>query len=318
MKVDFFAREKHHIEHAKAIYNKLPEDIKGQFIDNVSEMNLSPNKIVACFCYGDLKLVAAAGKKAIYGDHGVGMWYNVEHPSYAGSVAGRENVVLRLSPNSMHAEKERSVMSCPVEVIGVPKMDKYHSLRGRMRRVKRPSTIAISFHWDCRVCPETRSAFRYYIRTLKHLGLDYKVMGHAHPRIFKSLEGIYRNSGVKPVEEFDDVMRKADVYICDNSSTIFEFAYTGKPVILLNMPAYRKDVEHEGNPRFWKYANIGLQVDHPEDLLPAIRLSLENYRKNGTPEFQEEVSEKMFYKLDGKSSDRAAEVISSFMKTYVQ
>lgn len=316
MKVDFFAREKHHIEHAKAIYDKLQDNIKGDFHTSEQSMRDSTNNIVACFCYGDLKKVDEAGKKAIYGEHGIGMWYNTDHPSYAGSLEHRDCVILRLVPNKRIYEREKEVLKCPIEIIGVPKMDKYHYLRDKKTRIKRKPTIAISFHWDCRVCPETRSSFRYYLSVFRELSLRFKVLGHAHPRIFSQLYDIYRMSGIRPVEDFDEVIKKADVYVCDNSSTIFEFAYTNKPVVLLNCPVYRKNVEHEGNPRFWRFSDIGLQVDSPEYLVRAIEETLENYEEKGVSERQKEITEEMFYSTEGKCGELAAEIIKKYIENY--
>ena len=49
----------------------------------------------------------------------------------------------------------------------------------------------------------------------------------------------YEAHGIEYVPDFDDVLRRADVYACDNSSTLYEFASTGRPVVVLNAPWYR-------------------------------------------------------------------------------
>jgi len=293
----------------------MPEEIKGKFITTIEEFANSENEIVACFCYGDLKQVSILGKKAIFGDHGIGMFYNTTHPSYAGSTEHRECVILRLSPNEIHAKKEREVLTCPVEVIGVPKMDKWHYLREQSRQhIRRRPTIAISFHWDCMVVPETRSAYRFYFRILRQLADSFpeQIIGHAHPRIWGLMQRIYRSCGIRSVEKFEDVMKQADIYICDNSSTIFEFAYLKKPVILLNQPMYRRNVEHEGNPRFWRMAGMGEQVNTPEEIFTAIQKTIDNPRWEET----EKAVEEMFVFLDGKSSKRSADIINNFIKKY--
>ncbi|MFA6158880.1 MAG: CDP-glycerol glycerophosphotransferase family protein [Candidatus Paceibacterota bacterium] len=307
-KIDFLAREPHHALHARAVYDALPERRRGIFTSNPAELS---SGIVAVFSYGDLKQVSQLGKKAVFGEHGVGMYYNTEHPSYAGSGEDRDCVVLRLSPNENHAAKERATLDCPVEVVGVPKMDKWANARPKMPMRARRATIAISFHWDCLVCPETRSSFLHYKSALLALRSKYRVIGHGHPRIIERMRSIYKAYGIVIEEDFEEVMRKADVYICDNSSTIFEFAFQGKPVVLLNCPSYRKDVEHPGNPRFWKHAGIGPQVDRPEDLVGTVDRLLQSYREY-LPKMAEATRE-IFTFTDGRCAERAAAAITKHL-----
>lgn len=297
-KIDFFAREPHHQRHARAVYDALPEKHRGVFASDPREVI---NDVVATFAYGDLKMMDRHHKKIIYCEHGVGMFYNTEHPSYAGSNEHRDNVILRLVPNETIAAKERETLSCPVKVIGVPMMDEWAN---RSFKVHRKPTVAISFHWDCLVCPETRSAFKHYRKAIGELRQHFKVIGHGHPRIIDRLTSIYREFGITIEKDFDKILSKADVYLCDNSSTIYQFAFTEKPVVLLNMPAYRKDVTHPGNPRFWKYADIGIQVEQPEELVDAVKRAVKYYQ-DYIPRIRE-MKRDVFTFDDGKCAERAA------------
>lgn len=297
--VDFFAREPHHIAHAKALFDALPE--RGEFyVDERALQDGDQENPVAVFCFGDLKIATKLGRKTIYCEHGAGMYYNTIHPSYAGSSEFRESVILRLVPNEICAEKDREVLTCPIEVVGMPIMDRH---AGRKPIRHRKPVIAISFHWDCLVCPETRSAFSHFKSVLPELRKHFSVIGHGHPRIFKTLAREYRALGIRPIQSFAEVLRRADIYVCDNSSTIYQFAFTGRPVVLLNAPWYRKDVTHKGNPRFWKHANIGIQVDSPDRLIPAIVHMLE-HRADYAPAVREAMAE-IFTFLDGSATQRA-------------
>jgi hypothetical protein len=308
-RIDFLAREKHHTVHAQAVWAALPEEYRG-IITNFPEF--LQNDVVAVFAYGDLKKTAELGKKAVFADHGIGMFYNNTHPSYAGSTEGRENVILRLSPNEIHAKKERETLDCPVAVVGVPIMDRWHGWKPAQKR--RPKkTIVFSFHWDCLVCPETRSSWKYYMRLLPSLKEKYNVIGHAHPKLYKKIEPIYLRHGIRPIEDFEEVMKKADVYVCDNSSTIYQFAYLGKPVVLLNGPTYRRDVVHEGNPRFWRHEKIWPSVNKASELTSALDEAIRNWSEI-YKEPTQEILKEMFSFLDGQCAKRAARAIISVLE----
>lgn len=302
MNLTIFARERHHKVHAKAIADRLGLDV----IDNAR--NITTDN-VCVFCYGDLKLVNKLNKKIIFCEHGVGMYYENKHPSYAGSLEGRDNVILRLSPNESHARKEMETLKCPVEIVGVPKLDKYVGKHWRVKKYR--PTVAISFHWDCLVNPETRSSFKFFLKGLPELAKNYNLIGHGHPRIMKTLIPYYRRYGIRVVETFDEVIKRADVYICDNSSTIFEWLITRKPIVLLNPPFYRKNITHVGNPRFWKHASIGPLVESPQDLTRAVGEAIfsDLYKEK----IEEAIKDVLTFD-DGKCTDRAVKAITRHLK----
>ena len=74
--------------------------------------------------------------------------------------------------------------------------------------------------------------------------------------------------GFEPVRWFGDVCRRAEVYVCDGVSTLYEFAALDRPVVVLNPPSFRRDVHHGG--RFWTWADVGVQVDDPTEITEAI------------------------------------------------
>lgn len=303
--LDFYAREPHHKIHAQAIAD-------GFGVQVTDDLKCLTNDYVCVFSYGDLRQVDMLGKKIIFADHGVGMFYNNEHPSYAGSLKHRENVILRLSPNEIHASRERQILKCPVEIIGIPKLDKFANKHWRIKKFQ--PTVAVSFHWDCFVNPETRSSWKYYENILPLLKDTFHVYGHAHPRISRLMQSVYRKYGIVYKEDFDEIMRKADVYICDNSSTIFEWCITEKPIVLINSPFYRRNVEHIGNPRFWKYSDISPTVNKPSELIPAIQDAIKNHNAY-LPRIKEAKSE-VLYITDGTATQKAIEIIKKHICHY--
>jgi len=315
--IDFFAREPHHIQHAKAIYNKIPLEHRGKLYTVLSEAINSTNDYIAIFCYGDLKSISKTNKKIVYCEHGVGMYYNTIHGSYAGSTQYRDNVVLRLSPNKTHADKEKKTLKCPVKIVGVPKMDEWAGFREKLvnKRNMHPfmkPVVAISFHWNCLVCPETESSYKHFASSIKELSKHFTLIGHGHPRILPQLRTKYKQLGIQVAADFNRVMRIADMYICDNSSTIYEFAYLNKPVVLLNAPSYRKNVEHKGNPRFWKHANIGPQVDNPEDLITKVQEAWDNFALYLRA--INDATNEIFTYTDGRCGERAAQAILEILE----
>jgi CDP-glycerol glycerophosphotransferase (TagB/SpsB family) len=78
----------------------------------------------------------------------------------------------------------------------------------------------------------------------------------------------YARAGIPFVADFEDVCRVADVYVCDNSSTLFEFAATGRPVVVMNARQWSRKLSH--GLRFWEASHVGINVDRSIDLIPAI------------------------------------------------
>jgi len=203
-------------------------------------------------------------------EHGVGHQYGNDHPSYAGST-GKHRTSLFLCPNEVTATKNRQIYpNTPISVIGIPKLDKV--------AVRPPTgrTAAISFHWDARHSPEAQTALPHFRRILPELAADnrFQIVGHCHPRPGwpEKMKKVYANADIPFVQSFDDILEQADVYIVDVSSTAYEFAAAGRPVIHLNSPRYRRHVNH--GIRFWDYLP-GLTVDHPEQLADVISDTLD-------------------------------------------
>lgn len=195
----------------------------------------------------------------VYLEHGAGQTYvdAPDNPCYSGG-AGLERVILFLCPSRTVADRWKRY-PVPAEVVGVPKLD---ALRG----VPLGDEVAISFHSNLAVCPETRSAFRHYTSALTALREEFSLLGHAHPRVMRKLRPIYERHGIEVVEDFSVIVARAHTYLVDNSSTGFEMAELGRRVVWLNDPRYRRHVSH--GLRFWE---VSPTVDRPEELPDAIR-----------------------------------------------
>jgi hypothetical protein len=267
--IDIYASTPWYLDHLQPIADALGPDLGT--IHRLRPLKLRPTartRTALVASYGDLKVVRKAGyDRFALIQHGAGQSYGDTHPSFPGG-RDQEDVGLFLVPNEHAADRwRRAYPRTPVAVVGCPKLDHLPS-----RGPGPGPVVAVSFHWEFRLCPETRSAFAEFVASLPVLAQQYRVLGHGHPRR-REIGRVWRRMKVEHVTSFADICRRADVYVCDNSSSMFEFAATGRPVVVLNARGYRRDVSH--GLRFWDAASVGVNVDRREDLLAGVERALE-------------------------------------------
>ena len=341
-KVDFYAQQPHYFDHMFNIWNQLPNEYKGIYY--IPEFYLHDKNFDLCFyadkfnietsviksnqpIYSPLILAGGVSGKDIGNsniilvNHGAGQSYirpnRKRHSSYAGG-EGRDKVVLFIQPNTYAANLDRNRYPKATQAItGCCKLDKWHQrkLSGDIKKREDIPVIAISFHWDCRVCNETRSTWEYYQSILPMLGYknatkEWKVLGHGHPGIMHILKPYYEKEGIEIVECFEDVMERADLYIMDHMSTLYEFASTDRPVVVLNAPWYRRHVEH--GLRYWEYADVGINCDHPNILEKCIMKALDDPLEQKMK--RERACNAVYAHRDGMATDRAVQAIIDFVE----
>lgn len=327
MRVDLLASERHFLDHLAPIWHALPAERRGevhvydQLLEHAKSLGLvgkghrstggaaqllrGRRGVVMTASYRDLKTARDAGRQVVYAEHGAGQSYSDNQTSYAGG-ANRLGVCLLLVPGEHPAERNRRTHpAIRQEVVGSPKMDAWHLREPKVRGDK--PVVAVSFHWDCQLFPEARSAWDHYRKAIPQLAVDerWKLLGHGHPRILEQLRRVYEANGVEVVPDFHQVLERADVYCVDNSSTLFEFASTDRPVVVMNCPLYRRNVEH--GLRFWECADVGVQVDQADQLVAGIARALED-----APEQQHarrRAVARVYRFTDGRASERAASAI---------
>lgn len=332
--IDFFARRPHFIDHLAPIWDALGER-RGTFYvaecihDHALKLRIEAEPLKSFNPLDPLEVAPDGGNPlvvAAYGDlsrayevrpqrpfilmeHGVGLTPS-NHSGYAGGTSLRRKVNLFLAPNEyIRAKTAQSLPEAHQVVIGTPKLDPWRMQRWQDRE-GRP-IVAISFHWDGSkaVSPEAGNAFRHYQGVMTSLSQQagFKLIGHGHPRAIDMLAPFYRDLGIEVVRDFGEVMARADLYVNDCSSTLYEFCVTGKPVIMLNAPWFRSEVNW--GIRFWDYTDIGIQVNEPIELLPAIDRTID------CPNEYREARETMvrdLYPYLGNSAQRAAGAILGF------
>lgn len=225
----------------------------------------------------------AGVRNIVLTEHGAGQSYSSRHRSYPGGQE-RNKVALVLAPNAQAAERHRRFYphDPKVAVVGCPKLDAFAGLDPKPCGY--PPVVAVSWHWDCRVSPEAGGAWSHNRQPLvgpamldelvrmRDLGV-IELLGHAHPRIMDEVRPAYIEREV-PIVTFGEVMARADLYMIDNSSTLFEFAALGRPVIVVDSPRYRPRVNH--GLRFWTHADIGVRISNPSEVTRAVMLALED------------------------------------------
>ena len=242
----------------------------GHYDDHVGEISLrAPEGVAVAAGWADIIGARLAGyRKIVRMEHGIGQSYSNRSPGYPGG-KGHEEVGLFLTPNEHAAERWRECYPMArVEVVGSPRLDR---LPVRLPPAS-GSVIAFAFHFDLYLCPETRSALPWFREAIGLVKQRWAVIGSGHPRR-TDLERVYAKEGVPFVPRFDDVCRQADVLVGDNTSVLYEFASTGRPVVVLNAPVYRRDVRH--GLRFWDASQVGVLVDDPKGVPDAVARALE-------------------------------------------
>lgn len=309
--VAFYATERHFLDHLAPIWRALPErgafHVTPDLVDHaalrgvVATVEEVPERgAVAVASFGDLRKVRSRYRRPIFVEHGCGLSYGNEHGSYSGG-RGRGDVSLFVVPNEFAAALNRGrYPHIPTVVVGCPKLDRWHHNPPPYT----PGVVCVSFHWDCRVAPETRWAFPHFKRAVADLARTHQVIGHAHPRAFDKLAPWYEDHGIEPVGDFDDVAGRAHCYVVDNSSTLYEFAALDRPTVAMNAPWYRPRATFP--PRFWSHIP-GHQVARPDRMATVIDQALAD--PPAAVERRQAVIADVYPHL-GDATDRAAAAIT--------
>lgn len=203
-------------------------------------------------------------------EHGAGQHYGIDA---GGPETPHTNVELFIAPNQTVADRGKTLFPNAERVsIGSPHVEHLHGWRDSWIGERVP---VIAFHWDSTVAPEARSAFGHYQGILPRLADAFPDMiGHCHPRQTNLIKPVYEKAGIVFDGDWVRLARRTSVLIVDNSSIMWEAAALDIPIVVLNAPHYRRDVNH--GLRFWDHADVGSQVNDPDQLAEAITWTLQN------------------------------------------
>jgi hypothetical protein len=329
MEFDFYADHDHYLDHLAPIWLSLPETHRGQFlvpnrlVGYATALGVKPTPMsgfspsqtrrrcgpVVVAAWGSVLKWRRTRRKIVLLEHGSGQTFVTNHPSYSGgNRRGWVDSYLQPGPHSAEAIL-RVTPDAKVFQIGCAKLDRWHAA-GPKPRGERP-VVAFSTHWDCKVAPETGTAWWEYGDALLGLADHYDVVAHAHPLFRKVIRPAAEAAGIPFIENFHDVLDVADLYISDGSSTLYEFASTGRPVLCLNASTYRRDVHH--GLRFWD-AVPGVECDTPDELAAKVAEALAD-----GPEARAKRSHgvaRTYVACDGKSAQRGAEALLTLAEVW--
>lgn len=282
--MDAYVTQPQHLDHLAPVWTALPPARRGRlFVGFGAEMaayavTLGLEPYAGAPPQQQEPVLVASGnelpgiRSAILLEHGVGQTYQgVDHTSWPGGV-GREQVVLFVCPNQRvaRANAER-YPTVPTEVVGSPFVEALRRLPPYPLDVPR---VALSTHWESGLCSETRGAWAHMESAYEaacRARPDAFVL-HGHPRHQDFTAWKAREWGVEFEPSFAMLTRRAWVYVTDNSSTLYEWAALGRPVVVVSAPWYRREVEH--GLRFWALADVGVQVSEPDEFDAALIVAL--------------------------------------------
>lgn len=317
MRVDALVSESHLADHLLPVWDALPADRRGDLhgpkrvavhagrpMAPNHPKGIGPPVLVA----GYADVLRARSRRTILLEHGAGQTYGDANECYSGG-RGRESVALFLCPNETVAARNAAAYpAAHVAVVGCPKLDPWH--RDQRSKVHGASIVALAWHWQCDVAPESRTAWPHYraamptlIRWAGENGVT--LLGHAHPRAWFAMRKEYDRLGIEPVERFADVLDRADLLVVDNSSVGPEFASIGWPVVWLSAPWYRRAVHHGG--RFWDWPAGQVHVEQPDDLITGVERALAD--PPAVRRCRRAMVREVYTYADGRAAERAAAAI---------
>jgi len=268
-RVDYFASQPHYSAHLRPVHAQLGGRVFGTARARWGEATYP----VGC---GPMCVASAVDaqrfshRPVVYLEHGAGQSYTGDpaarsSPSYAGGL-GLGNVRLFICPSQRVADMwQATYPDTATAVVGCPRLDRSRPRRDHARRGR--ARVLFVWHWECRLCPETRTAWPYW----RAVVLDYatshgNTAGHAHPRA-PQIDASMRSLGMETFGDVDDALDWADVVVGDNTSVLYEACAIGLSTVVLNAPWYRRDIEH--GMRFWS-TPPGPQIDDPAGLADMI------------------------------------------------
>lgn len=286
--IDLAASHRHYLNHLLPVWRALPPAERGDAYLAQPIRSMLPGSLAFGHLKNSTRPVLVAGfddlrhvdGHAILMEHGVGQSYSGDpddrsaaaNPAYAGG-DGRHGVLAFLCPNEYAAARNREKNpDAEIVIVGSPRLSHLQTIPAAPEGDR--TVVAFGFHWPATITAEAGTGFPHWRDAVERLAAttDYEVIGHGHPRGWADLVPAYRDMGIEPVQDFEEVLARAHVYCCDNSSTLFEWAALRGPTVVLDWPEARPHIHH--GLRWWDAADVGPRILEPAALPLAVKSAL--------------------------------------------
>lgn len=281
--VDLFVGDQpHYLQHLLPVWLALPETdrgacytLSGRVAERAADYGIQtrlgqPDRTAdgPVVVAGGNDVLGLRGRPLVLLEHGAGQAYTgVDSVSYSGG-GHRERVRLFVVPNERVASRNEVRYPGAVHLIAAPWLE---WLR-RTTPTDPPDRVAFGTHWDCNLCPESRSAWRWWGDAARGWAANNPGLAvwHPHPRWQRTYRGGWAAAfpEAQPCDKFEAAARSARLFVADNTSALFEWAALDRPVLVLDAPTYRQNVNH--GLRFWEHADVGVRCADLADLPEAI------------------------------------------------
>lgn len=332
--VDVYASQPNYWRHLEPVAHELRA--RGHDVRSTASRHARPWGPRATRWGGSVLLVASAldatqpgareHSAVVYLEHGAGQSY-VDAPfGYAGGER-LDHVRLFLAPSEHVAATWRArYPQARAEAVGCAALDRHVSHpSGRTELGERaaaaqtprgasgPPLVAVAQHWRCGNVPETMPAVPRFTAVIAAQTERAELLAHAHPRVARRAGEAWARAGVRFEPDPDAVLvtlrdaiaiGSGAVLVADNTSMLYEAAALGLPVLALNLPTYRRDVEH--GLRFWSHVP-GLQCDEPTEFRERLEVAIADPLE--AQELRARAAAYAYCAADGRAAARAADAI---------